>query len=91
MKPSTQRQLRIATLAAYIRFCRTHPAYRVCLANQLWIMNWTDERRIEMLAEGRPHWIPFMEDFEQAMSDCSDDLIKPAHSRYCSARTGSFG
>jgi len=39
-------------------------------------MDWVDERRIEMLAEGRPHWVPSMQDFEQAERDCGDDLVK---------------
>jgi len=39
-------------------------------------MDWIDERRIEMLAEGRPHWVPSMDDFEHAMRDCWDDLVK---------------
>jgi predicted transcriptional regulator len=86
-----ERLFRLATHVAYVRFCRTHAAYRSCLANQLWIMNWIDERRIEMRAKGRPHWVPSMEDFEQAVRDCGDDLVKSSHSRYCSARTGSFG
>jgi hypothetical protein len=76
MTQNTQRQIKIATLAAYIRFCRTHLAYRACLANQLWILNWVDERWIEMRAEGRPHWVPSMNDFEQAARDCADDLVK---------------
>ena len=38
------------------------------------LMDWIDERRIEMQAEGRRHWVPSMRDFEQAMRDCWDDL-----------------
>jgi hypothetical protein len=33
-------------------------------------------RRIEMLAEGRHHWVPSTRDFEQAERDCWDDLVK---------------
>jgi len=33
-------------------------------------------RRIEMLAEGRHHWDPSMHNFEHAMWDCWDDLVK---------------
>jgi len=53
------------------------PAYHPCWANQLRIFDWIDERRIEMVAEGRPHWVPSMNDFEQAERDCWDDLVKP--------------
>jgi porphobilinogen synthase len=38
-------------------------------------MGWIDERRIEMLAEGRRHWVPSLWEFEQAMRDCWDDLV----------------
>lgn len=34
-----------------------------CWANQLRIFGWIDERRIEMLAEGRLHWVPTEHDF----------------------------
>ena len=40
------------------------------------LMDWIDERRIEMLAEGRRHWVPSSWDFERAMWDCWDDLVK---------------
>jgi hypothetical protein len=66
----------LATFIEYLRFCRLHPAYDACFANQLRIFDWIDERRIEMLAEGRPHWVPNERDFEQAMWDCWDDLVK---------------
>jgi hypothetical protein len=39
-------------------------------------MDWIDERRIEMEAEGRRYWVPTMRDFERAMWDCWDDLAK---------------
>jgi len=39
-------------------------------------MDWIDERRIEMRAEGRLHWVPSERDFEQAARDCADDLVK---------------
>jgi hypothetical protein len=44
------------------------------MANYLMLMDWIDERRIEMQAEGRPHWVPTDWDFWQAMRDCWDDL-----------------
>jgi len=46
------------------------------MSNQLRIFDGIDERRIEMLAEGRPHWVPNERDFELAMRDCWDDLVK---------------
>ena len=70
------RRNRLATFIAYLRFCQNTPMYPDSLANQLRILDWSDERRIEMLAEGRPHWIPSMDDFELAMRDCWDDLVK---------------
>jgi hypothetical protein len=73
----TQRQNDLATFLSYLRFCRLHRAYHDCIANQLRIFDWIDERRIEMLAEGRPHWVPTDSDFWQAMRDCWDDLVKP--------------
>lgn len=39
-------------------------------------LDWVDERRIEMRAEGRHHWVPSMRDFEMAERDCWDDLVK---------------
>lgn len=69
-----QRQNSLATFLRYLKFCRLHRAYHPCLANQLRIFNWIDERRIEMTAEGRPHWVPSDRDFEQAVRDCWDDL-----------------
>jgi len=71
-----QRQNSLATFLAYLKFCRQHPAYHPCCANQLRIFDWVDERRIEMLAEGRPHWVPSLRDFEMAERDCWDDLVK---------------
>ena len=44
------------------------------LANYLLLMDWIDERRIEMEAEGRRYWVPTDCDFWQAMRDCWDDL-----------------
>ncbi len=76
LRGRTQRQNDLATFLAYLKFCRLHPAYHPCWANQLHILDWIDERRIEMLAEGRPHWVPSERDFEQAMRDCWDDLVK---------------
>ena len=72
-----QRHNNLATFLAYLQFCRVHPAYHACFANQLRIFDWIDERRIEMLAEGRPHWVPSDRDFWLAMRDCWDDLVKP--------------
>jgi hypothetical protein len=72
----TQRQINLASFIEYLRFCRQHPAYHACIANQLRIFDWIDERRIEVLAEGRPHWVPSTDDFERAMRDCWDDLVK---------------
>ena len=72
-----QRQNDLASFIEYLRFCRWHPAYHPCWANQLRIFDWVEERRIEMRAEGRPHWVPSERDFEQAMRDCWDDLVKP--------------
>jgi hypothetical protein len=45
------------------------------MANYLMLMDWIDERRIEMQAEGRRHWVPSSWDFERAMRDCWDDLV----------------
>jgi hypothetical protein len=72
----TQRQNDLATFLSYLKFCRQSPAYHACIANQIHILDWIDERRVEMLAEGRPHWVPNERDFEQAMRDCWDDLVK---------------
>jgi len=72
----TQRRNDLATFLSYLKFCRLHPSYHDCIANQLRIFDWVDERRIEMLAEGRRHWVPNDRDFEQAMRDCWDDLVK---------------
>ena len=76
----TQRQNSLATFLAYLKFCRLYPAYHDCIANQIRIFDWIDERRIEMLAEGRPHWVPTDRDFWLAMRDCWDDLVKPEES-----------
>jgi hypothetical protein len=46
------------------------------LANYLMLMDWIDQRRIEMQAEGRRHWVPSLHDFERAMWDCWDDLVE---------------
>ena len=72
-----QQLIRIATARAYFRFCDECSAYPHNLANYLTIMGWIDERRIEMLAEGRRHWVPTHEDFWQAVRDCWDDLDIP--------------
>jgi len=67
----------LATVIAYDRFCHLNSSYHHSMSNQLRIFNWLDDRRIEMLAEGRPHWVPSTHDFEQAVRDCRDDLVKP--------------
>jgi len=72
----SRRQNDLATFLEYLRFCRQHAEYKSCFANQLRIFDWIDERRIEMLAEGRPHWVPTERDFWLAMLDCWDDLVK---------------
>jgi len=66
----------VATIIAYHRFCCKNRRYHHTMSNQLHMMRWVDDRRIEMLAEGRPHWVPNECDFEQAMWDCWDDLVK---------------
>jgi hypothetical protein len=71
-----QQQIRLVTARAYFRFCSECSMYPHNLANYLLLMDWTDERRIEMQAEGRRHWVPSVRDFEQAMRDCWDDLVK---------------
>jgi hypothetical protein len=71
-----QRRNSVATIMAYHRFCCKNSRYHHTMSNQLHMMRGVDERRIEMLAEGRPHWVPSMRDFELAMWDCSDDLVK---------------
>jgi hypothetical protein len=76
LRGRTQRRNSLATFVAYLKFCRLHRTYNPCIANQLRIFNWIDERRIEMMAEGRPHWVPSDRDFEQAERDCWDDLVK---------------
>jgi hypothetical protein len=85
MKPSkltrslsqkAQQRNRIATTLAYHRFRCESSRYQHTLANYLMLMDWIDERRIEMQAEGRRHWVPSSWDFEQALRDCWDDLVK---------------
>ncbi len=77
MTQKSQRRNNLATFLAYLKFCRQHPAYCPCLANQIQIFEWLEDRRIEMMAEGRPHWVPSTHDFERAERDCWDDLVKP--------------
>jgi hypothetical protein len=72
---SAQKRISVATIIAYSRFRRECLAYHHSLANYLMLMHWIDERRIEMQAEGRRHWVPSIRDFEQAMRDCWDDLV----------------
>jgi hypothetical protein len=77
MNQKTSRQNDLATFLAYLKFCRQRQPYHDCIANQLRILDWVDERRIEMRAEGRPHWVPTEHDFWHAIRDCWDDLVKP--------------
>jgi len=76
LSSTARRRNGLATFIAYLCFCRETPRYHPCFANQLRIMDWIGERQIEMLAEGRPHWVPTDWDFWQAMRDCWDDLVK---------------
>lgn len=70
-----QHRIRVATHRAYFSFCGECSAYHHNVANYLTITYWIDERRIEMLAEGRRYWVPADWDFWQAMRDCWDDLV----------------
>ena len=76
LSPKAEQQISVATIIAYSRFRREVSAYHHSLANYLRLMHWIDERRIEMQAEGRRHWVPSVRDFEQAMRDCWDDLAR---------------
>lgn len=76
MNRRNQRRSNLANFLTYLRFCRQHPAYRACFANQIQSFEWLEDRRIEMLAEGRPHWVPATHDFERAERDCRNDLVK---------------
>ena len=71
-----QQRTSVATTVAYHRFRCECSAHHHTLGNYLMLMHWVDQRRIEMLAEGRRHWVPSVRDFEQAMRDCWDDLVK---------------
>jgi hypothetical protein len=73
---TAQRRNRLATIIAYHKFCCENPRYHHTMANQLRIMDWISERRIEMLADARPRWVPSERDYWQAMRDCWDDLVK---------------
>jgi hypothetical protein len=76
LPPKAQQRNSLATFLAYLKFCRLNPAYHCCIANQIRIFDWIDDRRIEMHAEGRRHWVPSSWAFEQALRDCWDDLVK---------------
>jgi hypothetical protein len=76
ISPKAEQQIRLATTRAYFRFCNEWSKCLNNLANYLTIMDWIDERRIEMLAEGRRYWVPTDTDFWQAERDCWDDLVK---------------
>jgi hypothetical protein len=67
----------VATFLAYLDFCRLHSRYHHSMPNQIQLFEWIADRRIEMLAEGRPHWVPSTDDFQRAARDCWDDLVKP--------------
>jgi hypothetical protein len=71
-----QQRITAATTRAYFRFCNECSAYHHSVGNYLMLMDWIDERRIEMQAEGRRYWVPSIRDFEQAMRDCWDDLAR---------------
>ena len=76
LSAKAEQQIRVATARSYITFCNECSAYPNNLANYLTIMDWIDERRIEMLAEGRRYWVPTDMDFWQAERDCWDDLVQ---------------
>lgn len=79
IRPPSQReqqQIRVATTIAYSRFRRESSRYHHTIGNYLMLMDWIDERRIEMQAEGRRFWVPSVRDFEQAMRDSWEDLVK---------------
>lgn len=76
LSPKAQQQIRLATARAYFRFCSECSTYPQNVANYLLLMDWIDERRIEMEAEGRRYWVPTDWDFWQAVRDCWDDLGK---------------
>jgi hypothetical protein len=71
-----QQQIRVATALAYQQFRCESSRYHHTIGNYLMLMDWIEERRIEMQAEGRQHWVPLMRDFERAMWDCWDDLVQ---------------
>lgn len=71
-----QQRVRAATSRAYFRFCSECSTYPQNVANYLLLMDWIDERRIEMLADGRRYWVPTTHDFEQAERDRWDDWVK---------------
>ena len=71
-----QQQISVASIIAYSRFRCECSQYHHSLGNYLMLMDWIDERRIEMQAEGRRHWVPSVRDFEQAMRYCWDDLAR---------------
>ena len=75
LSQKAQQRIRVATTLAYHRFRCESSRYHHTIANYLMLMGWIDERRIEMLAEGRRHWVPSLWEFEQAMRDCWDDLV----------------
>jgi hypothetical protein len=72
-----EQQIRLATVRAYFNFCHEYSTYPHNVANYFTIMDWIDERRIEMEAEGRRYWVPSDGDFWKAVRDCWDDLLKP--------------
>ena len=69
-------RIRLATTIAYSRFRCESSGYHHTIGIYLTMMDWIDERRIEMQAEGRRYWVPTDWVFWQAMRDCWDDLGK---------------
>jgi hypothetical protein len=85
LSQKAQQQIRLATARAYFRSCSECSTYPQNVANYLLLIDWIDERRIEMEAEGRRYWVPTFWDFWQAMRDCWDDLVKPESSEVAAA------
>ena len=61
---------------AYHRFCRENSRYHHTMSNQLHMIRWVDDRRIEMLAEARPHWGSLDERLRARDVGFWDDLVQ---------------